>query len=207
MNNSLTGQVNIEFNQSALIQYVLGSIFACVGLFLLLQIKTVPFWFSLIFLGVGILIIIIAKSIHTVINQNAKKIMIVTSGITGKKTVEIGFDQVREVAVVESISRNNSKSGGTTSTHSYTLTLRCVDGNDYQLKSVSQSFTIAGFEVGPSPRKNLAEKGTQLANIIGVKFVDQRLPSVGEVLNVMSAAVKESIAKAQAEKIAKESEK
>lgn len=187
----------LVLKQSAIGGIIMGAAFVVVGLLVAIFFSKTD-WKILILSGVfilfGLVSVLLTKFITVKIDKSTNKITILHSGILGKKSYDLAIDQLKEVAVEESVSVNYSNQNNQNSTlmngsgtqRSYNLVFYLMNGQGIpvQMDSSSLPISINGLSLGMLTARNKnIELGNKIAVFIGVPFVDRRPPGIADVVS------------------------
>ncbi len=181
--------------QKSFMPYVIGVIFTVVGLYLLLiftQKNAKSTIIGLIFVMAGIIPVVFNKFMTIVLDKTTRIITIVNTGLLGKKTETMTFDELKEVAIEEYVTTSTAGNSMPRNQLSYNLVLYKKDGQGFPIHIDSPSSTFIGsfpvldlFKV----RNTIMEMGNKIAVFIGVPFIDRRPPTLTEVVSNISTTM------------------
>lgn len=164
---------------------------------------------SIIFILISLLVVVSTKFITLIIDKTSKRITITSKGLMRHSSQNIAIDQVKEVAIEESVTLVRTNNSSTTNSGTFNLSssnpgmrkqvnyvlifyLKDGQGIPVQIDSPA-SFSVGGLPIGDYlVRNKIIELGNKIANFIAVPFKDNRPPTVNEVITGVVNTVKNS---------------
>ena len=157
-------------------------------------------WLGLIALAIGILILLLNKSITLIADGNIRQIRITKKSLLGASDNSYSFNDIKDVMIEEDHDYERDSDGDRKEKITYVLIFNFNNG--YQeainLSSGSSNFSAGGINMSRFSKNNAVMRiGQRMAEVIGVPFNHKRhgdmdigdvVSSVGEVIKQVKQA-------------------
>ena len=191
-------QTYLECKKSALVGYIVAGLLmigGVVAVILMLIQSASDWWFGLIALAIGIVILLLNKSITLIADGNLRQIRIAKKSLLGASDNAYSFNDIKEVMIEEDRDYERDSDGDRKERITYVLIFNFNNGYQEAIKlsSGSSNFSVGGINMSRFSQNNAMMRiGQRMAEVIGVPFNHKRrgdmdigdvVTSVGEVIN------------------------
>jgi hypothetical protein len=183
----------------SLLTFGIGIVFALVGIFMLITSSSVPLWFSIIFLGIGLLVIITAKMTTVTIDKSSSKLSLKKQGLLGTKIEEYGTNQIKELQLRQSIQYYTNRGGSRGQRLVTNLYFVLKENKEVLLTSGSISGVGMWGFFNSQKISNEEKIGQEISTFLSIPFQVYRPSTVGEMLSTVKGAIEEGMAKSKSE--------
>ena len=196
-------QTYLECKKSALVGYIVAGLLMIGGLvavILMLIQSASDWWFGLIALAIGIVILLLNKSITLIADGNLRQIRIAKKSLLGASDNAYSFNDIKEVMIEEDRDYERDSDGDRKERITYVLIFNFNNGYQEAIKlsSGSSNFSVGGINMSRFSQNNAMMRiGQRMAEVIGVPFNHKRrgdmdigdvVSSVGEVIKQVKQA-------------------
>jgi hypothetical protein len=196
-------QTYLECKKSALVGYIVAGLLmigGVVAVILMLIQSASDWWFGLIALAIGIVILLLNKSITLIADGNLRQIRIAIKSLLGASDNSYSFNDIKEVMIEEDRDYERDSDGDRKERITYVLIFNFNNGYQEAIKlsSGSSNFSVGGINMSRFSQNNAMMRiGQRMAEVIGVPFNHKRrgdmdigdvVSSVGEVIKQVKQA-------------------
>ena len=196
-------QTYLECKKSALVGYIVAGLLmigGVVAVILMLIQSASDWWFGLIALAIGIVILLLNKSITLIADGNLRQIRIAKKSLLGASDNAYSFNDIKEVMIEEDRDYERDSDGDRKERITYVLIFNFNNGYQEAIKlsSGSSNFSVGGINMSRFSQNNAMMRiGQRMAEVIGVPFNHKRrgdmdigdvVSSVGEVIKQVKQA-------------------
>jgi hypothetical protein len=196
-------QTYLECKKSALVGYIVAGLLmigGVVAVILMLIQSASDWWFGLIALAIGIVILLLNKSITLIADGNLRQIRIAKKSLLGASDNSYSFNDIKEVMIEEDRDYERDSDGDRKMRITYVLIFNFNNGYQEAIKlsSGSSNFSVGGINMSRFSQNNAMMRiGQRMAEVIGVPFNHKRrgdmdigdvVSSVGEVIKQVKQA-------------------
>ena len=196
-------QTYLECKKSALVGYIVAGLLmigGVVAVILMLIQSASNWWFGLIALAIGIVILLLNKSITLIADGNLRQIRIAKKSLLGASDNAYSFNDIKEVMIEEDRDYERDSDGDRKERVTYVLIFNFNNGYQEAIKlsSGSSNFSVGGINMSRFSQNNAMMRiGQRMAEVIGVPFNHKRrgdmdigdvVSSVGEVIKQVKQA-------------------
>ena len=196
-------QTYLECKKSALVGYIVAGLLmigGVVAVILMLIQSASDWWFGLIALAIGIVILLLNKSITLIADGNLRQIRIAKKSLLGASDNAYSFNDIKEVMIEEDRDYERDSDGDRKERITYVLIFNFNNGYQEAIKlsSGSSNFSVGGINMSRFSQNNAVMRiGQRMAEVIGVPFNHKRrgdmdigdvVSSVGEVIKQVKQA-------------------
>ena len=196
-------QTYLECKKSALVGYIVAGLLmigGVVAVILMLIQSASDWWFGLIALAIGIVILLLNKSITLIADANVRQIRITKKSLLGASDNSYSFNDIKEVMIEEDRDYERDSDGDRKMRITYVLIFNFNNGYQEAIKlsSGSSNFSVGGVNMSRFSQNNAMMRiGQRMAEVIGVPFNHKRrgdmdigdvVSSVGEVIKQVKQA-------------------
>ena len=196
-------QTYLECKKSALVGYIVAGLLiigGVVAVILMLIQSASDWWFGLIALAIGIVILLLNKSITLIADGNLRQIRIAIKSLLGASDNSYSFNDIKEVMIEEDRDYERDSDGDRKERVTYVLIFNFNNGYQEAIKlsSGSSNFSVGGINMSRFSQNNAMMRiGQRMAEVIGVPFNHKRrgdmdigdvVSSVGEVIKQVKQA-------------------
>jgi len=196
-------QTYLECKKSALVGYIVAGLLmigGVVAVILMLIQSASDWWFGLIALAIGIVILLLNKSITLIADGNLRQIRIAKKSLLGASDNAYSFNDIKEVMIEEDRDYERDSDGDRKMRITYVLIFNFNNGYQEAIKlsSGSTNFSVGGINISRFSQNNAMMRiGQRMAEVIGVPFNHKRrgdmdigdvVSSVGEVIKQVKQA-------------------
>ena len=196
-------QTYLECKKSALVGYIVAGLLMIGGVvtvILMLIQSASDWWFGLIALAIGIVILLLNKSITLIADGNLRQIRIAKKSLLGASDNAYSFNDIKEVMIEEDRDYERDSDGDRKERITYVLIFNFNNGYQEAIKlsSGSSNFSVGGINMSRFSQNNAMMRiGQRMAEVIGVPFNHKRrgdmdigdvVSSVGEVIKQVKQA-------------------
>ena len=197
-------QTYLECKKSALVGYIISGLLMVGGVaamvFMLIQSSS-QWWLGLIAEAIGILILLLNKSITLIADGNIKQVKIATKSLLGASDNAYAFQDIKEIVIEEDRQYERDSDGDRKDKTSYVLIFNFHNGYQEALNLTpgsSSNIAVNGVNMSRFSQNNAVMNiGQRLSEVIGVPFNHKRrgdmdlsdvVNSVGEVVRQVKQA-------------------
>ena len=206
-------QTYLECKKSALVGYIVAGLLmigGVVAVILMLIQSASDWWFGLIALAIGIVILLLNKSITLIADGNLRQIRIAKKSLLGASDNAYSFNDIKEVMIEEDRDYERDSDGDRKERITYVLIFNFNNGYQEAIKlsSGSSNFSVGGINMSRFSQNNAMMRiGQRMAEVIGVPFNHKRrgdmdigdvVSSVGEVIKQVKQAKQDNQNRPQA---------
>ena len=206
-------QTYLECKKSALVGYIVAGLLmigGVVAVILMLIQSASDWWFGLIALAIGIVILLLNKSITLIADGNLRQIRIAKKSLLGASDNAYSFNDIKEVMIEEDRDYERDSDGDRKMRITYVLIFNFNNGYQEAIKlsSGSTNFSVGGINISRFSQNNAMMRiGQRMAEVIGVPFNHKRrgdmdigdvVSSVGEVIKQVKQAKQDNQNRPQA---------
>ena len=196
-------QTYLECKKSALVGYIVAGLLmigGVVAVILMLIQSASDWWLGLIALAIGIVILLLNKSITLIADGNLRQIRIAKKSLLGASDNAYSFNDIKEVMIEEDRDYERDSDGDRKMRITYVLIFNFNNGYQEAIKlsSGSSNFSVGGINMSRFSQNNAMMRiGQRMAEVIGVPFNHKRrgdmdigdvVSSVGEVIKQVKQA-------------------
>ena len=196
-------QTYLECKKSALVGYIVAGLLmigGVVAVILMLIQSASDWWFGLIALIIGVVILLLNKSITLIADGNLRQIRIAKKSLLGASDNAYSFNDIKEVMIEEDRDYERDSDGDRKMRITYVLIFNFNNGYQEAIKlsSGSSNFSVGGINMSRFSQNNAMMRiGQRMAEVIGVPFNHKRrgdmdigdvVSSVGEVIKQVKQA-------------------
>ena len=196
-------QTYLECKKSALVGYIVAGLLmigGVVAVILMLIQSASDWWFGLIALAIGIVILLLNKSITLIADGNLRQIRIAKKSLLGASDNAYSFNDIKEVMIEEDRDYERDSDGDRKERITYVLIFNFNNGYQEAIKlsSGSSNFSVGGINMSRFSQNNAMMRiGQRMAEVIGIPFNHKRrgdmdigdvVSSVGEVIKQVKQA-------------------
>ena len=196
-------QTYLECKKSALVGYIVAGLLmigGVVAVILMLIQSASDWWLGLIALAIGIVILLLNKSITLIADGNLRQIRIAIKSLLGASDNSYSFNDIKEVMIEEDREYERDSDGDRKERITYVLIFNFNNGYQEAIKlsSGSSNFSVGGINMSRFSQNNAMMRiGQRMAEVIGVPFNHKRrgdmdigdvVSSVGEVIKQVKQA-------------------
>ena len=196
-------QTYLECKKSALVGYIVAGLLmigGVVAVILMLIQSASDWWLGLIALIIGVVILLLNKSITLIADGNLRQIRIAKKSLLGASDNAYSFNDIKEVMIEEDRDYERDSDGDRKMRITYVLIFNFNNGYQEAIKlsSGSSNFSVGGINMSRFSQNNAVMRiGQRMAEVIGVPFNHKRrgdmdigdvVSSVGEVIKQVKQA-------------------
>ena len=196
-------QTYLECKKSALVGYIVAGLLmigGVVAVILMLIQSASDWWLGLIALIIGVVILLLNKSITLIADGNLRQIRIAIKSLLGASDNSYSFNDIKEVMIEEDRDYERDSDGDRKERITYVLIFNFNNGYQEAIKlsSGSSNFSVGGINMSRFSQNNAMMRiGQRMAEVIGVPFNHKRrgdmdigdvVSSVGEVIKQVKQA-------------------
>ena len=196
-------QTYLECKKSALVGYIVAGLLmigGVVAVILMLIQSASDWWLGLIALVIGVVILLLNKSITLIADGNLRQIRIAKKSLLGASDNAYSFNDIKEVMIEEDRDYERDSDGDRKERITYVLIFNFNNGYQEAIKlsSGSSNFSVGGINMSRFSQNNAMMRiGQRMAEVIGVPFNHKRrgdmdigdvVSSVGEVIRQVKQA-------------------
>lgn len=197
-------QTYLECKKSALVGYIVSGLLmvgGVVAMILMLIQSSSQWWVGLIALAIGIVILLLTKSITLIADGNIKQVKIATKSLLGASDNAYAFQDIKEIVIEEDRQYERDSDGDRKDKTSYVLIFNFHNGYQEALNLTpgsSSNIAVNGVNMSRFSQNNAVMNiGQRLSEVIGVPFNHKRrgdmdlsdvVNSVGEVVRQVKQA-------------------
>lgn len=196
-------QTYLECKKSALVGYIVAGLLmigGVVAVILMLIQSASDWWLGLIALIIGVVILLLNKSITLIADGNLRQIRIAKKSLLGASDNAYSFNDIKEVMIEEDRDYERDSDGDRKERITYVLIFNFNNGYQEAIKlsSGSSNFSVGGINMSRFSQNNAMMRiGQRMAEVIGVPFNHKRrgdmdigdvVSSVGEVIKQVKQA-------------------
>ena len=196
-------QTYLECKKSALVGYIVAGLLmigGVVAVILMLIQSASDWWLGLIALIIGVVILLLNKSVTLIADGNLRQIRIAKKSLLGASDNAYSFNDIEEVMIEEDRDYEQDSDGDRKMRITYFLIFNFNNGYQEAIKlsSGSSNFSVGGINMSRFSQNNAVMRiGQRMAEVIGVPFNHKRrgdmdigdvVSSVGEVIKQVKQA-------------------
>ena len=196
-------QTYLECKKSALVGYIVAGLLmigGVVAVILMLIQSASDWWLGLIALAIGVVVLLLNKSITLIADGNLRQIRIAKKSLLGASDNAYSFNDIKEVMIEEDRDYERDSDGDRKMRITYVLIFNFNNGYQEAIKlsSGSSNFSVGGINMSRFSQNNAMMRiGQRMAEVIGVPFNHKRrgdmdigdvVSSVGEVIKQVKQA-------------------
>ena len=194
-------QTYLECKKSALVGYIVAGLLmigGVVAVILMLIQSASDWWLGLIALAIGIVILLLNKSITLIADGNLRQIRIAKKSLLGASDNAYSFNDIKEVMIEEDRDYERDSDGDRKMRITYVLIFNFNNGYQEAINLKRSSSSVGGLNMSRFSQNNAMMRiGQRMAEVIGVPFNHKRrgdmdigdvVSSVGEVIKQVKQA-------------------
>ena len=194
-------QTYLECKKSALVGYIVAGLLmigGVVAVILMLIQSASDWWFGLIALAIGVVILLLNKSITLIADGNLRQIRIAKKSLLGASDNAYSFNDIKEVMIEEDRDYERDSDGDRKERITYVLIFNFNNGYQEAINLARSSSSVGGLNMSRFSQNNAVMRiGQRMAEVIGVPFNHKRrgdmdigdvVSSVGEVIRQVKQA-------------------
>ena len=194
-------QTYLECKKSALVGYIVAGLLmigGVVAVILMLIQSASDWWLGLIALAIGIVILLLNKSITLIADGNLRQIRIAKKSLLGASDNAYSFNDIKEVMIEEDRDYERDSDGDRKMRITYVLIFNFNNGYQEAINLKRSSSSVGGLNMSRFSQNNAVMRiGQRMAEVIGVPFNHKRrgdmdigdvVSSVGEVIKQVKQA-------------------
>ena len=197
-------QTYLECKKSALVGYIVSGLLMVGGVaavILMLMQSASQWWLGLIALVIGIVILLLNKSITLIADGNIRQIRIAKKSLLGASDNSYSFNDIKYVMIEEDRDYDRDSDGDRKERITYVLIFNFNNGYQEAINlrpGTSSNVSVGGLNMSRFSQNNAVMRiGQRMAEVIGVPFNHKRrgdmdigdvVSSVGEVIKQVKQA-------------------
>ena len=194
-------QTYLECKKSALVGYIVSGLLMVGGVakvIIMLMQSASQWWFGLIALAIGVVILLLNKSITLTADGNVRQIRIAKKSLLGASDNAYSFNDIKEVMIEEDRDYERDSDGDRKERITYVLIFNFNNGYQEAINLTRSSSSVGGLNMSRFSQNNAVMRiGQRMAEVIGVPFNHKRrgdmdigdvVSSVGEVIRQVKQA-------------------
>ena len=194
-------QTYLECKKSALVGYIVAGLLmigGVVAVILMLIQSASDWWLGLIALAIGVVILLLNKSITLIADGNLRQIRIAKKSLLGASDNAYSFNDIKEVMIEEDRDYERDSDGDRKMRITYVLIFNFNNGYQEAINLTRSSSSVGGLNMSRFSQNNAVMRiGQRMAEVIGVPFNHKRrgdmdigdvVSSVGEVIRQVKQA-------------------
>ena len=194
-------QTYLECKKSALMGYIFSGLLTVgggVAIVPMLMQSASNWWLGLIALAIGIVILLLNKSITLIADGNVRQIRIAKKSLLGASDNAYSFNDIKEVMIEEDRDYERDSDGDRKMRITYVLIFNFNNGYQEAINLTRSSSSVGGLNMSRFSQNNAVMRiGQRMAEVIGVPFNHKRrgdmdigdvVSSVGEVIKQVKQA-------------------
>ena len=194
-------QTYLECKKSALVGYIVSGLLMVGGVatvIIMLMQSASQWWFGLIALAIGVVILLLNKSITLIADGNLRQIRIAKKSLLGASDNAYSFNDIKEVMIEEDRDYERDSDGDRKMRITYVLIFNFNNGYQEAINLTRSSSSVGGLNMSRFSQNNAVMRiGQRMAEVIGVPFNHKRrgdmdigdvVSSVGEVIRQVKQA-------------------
>ena len=194
-------QTYLECKKSALVGYIVAGLLmigGVVAVILMLIQSASDWWLGLIALAIGVVILLLNKSITLIADGNLRQIRIAKKSLLGASDNAYSFNDIKEVMIEEDRDYERDSDGDRKMRITYVLIFNFNNGYQEAINLKRSSSSVGGINMSRFSQNNAVMRiGQRMAEVIGVPFNHKRrgdmdigdvVSSVGEVIKQVKQA-------------------
>ena len=193
-------QTYLECKKSALVGYIVSGLLMVGGVaamvFMLIQSSS-QWWLGLIAEAIGILILLLNKSITLIADGNIRQIRIAKKSLLGASDNSYSFNDIKEVMIEEDRNYERDTDGDRKERITYVLIFNFNNGYQEAINLTggsSSNVSVGGLNMSRFSQNNAVMRiGQRMAEVIGVPFNHKRRGDMdlGDVVNSVGEVIKQ----------------
>ena len=194
-------QTYLECKKSALVGYIVAGLLmigGVVAVILMLIQSASDWWLGLIALIIGVVILLLNKSITLTADGNVRQIRIAKKSLLSASDNAYSFNDIKEVMIEEDRDYERDSDGDRKERITYVLIFNFNNGYQEAINLARSSSSVGGLNMSRFSQNNAVMRiGQRMAEVIGVPFNHKRrgdmdigdvVSSVGEVIKQVKQA-------------------
>ena len=194
-------QTYLECKKSALVGYIVSGLLMVGGVatvIIMLMQSASQWWFGLIAMAIGVVILLLNKSITLIADGNLRQIRIAKKSLLGASDNAYSFNDIKEVMIEEDRDYERDSDGDRKERITYVLIFNFNNGYQEAINLARSSSSVGGLNMSRFSQNNAVMRiGQRMAEVIGVPFNHKRrgdmdigdvVSSVGEVIRQVKQA-------------------
>ena len=197
-------QTYLECKKSALVGYIVSGLLmvgGVVAVILMLMQSASQWWLGLIALVIGIVILLLNKSITLIADGNIRQIRIAKKSLLGASDNSYSFNDIKDVMIEEDRDYDRDSDGDRKERITYVLIFNFNNGYQEAINltpGTSSNVSVGGLNMSRFSQNNAVMRiGQRMAEVIGVPFNHKRrgdmdigdvVSSVGQVIRQVKQA-------------------
>ena len=193
-------QTYLECKKSALVGYIISGLLMVGGVaamvFMLIQSSS-QWWLGLIAEAIGILILLLNKSITLIADGNIRQIRIAKKSLLGASDNSYSFNDIKEVMIEEDRNYERDTDGDRKERITYVLIFNFNNGYQEAINLTggsSSNVSVGGLNMSRFSQNNAVMRiGQRMAEVIGIPFNHKRRGDMdlGDVVNSVGEVIKQ----------------
>ena len=190
-------QTYLECKKSALVGYIVAGLLiigGVVAVILMLIQSASNWWFGLIALAIGVVILLLNQSITLVADGNLRQIRIAKKSLLGASDNAYSFNDIKEVMIEEDRDYERDSDGDRKMRITYVLIFNFNNGYQEAINLKRSSSSVGGLNMSRFSQNNAVMKiGQRMAEVIGVPFNHKRRGDmdIGDVVSSVGEVIKQ----------------
>ena len=193
-------QTYLECKKSALVGYIVAGLLmigGVVAVILMLVQSASDWWLGLIALAIGIVILLLNKSITLIADGNLRQVKISTKSLLGGSNNAYAFDDIKGIVIEEDRQYERDSDGDRKDRTSYVLIFNFHNGYQEAINLTpgsSSNISVGGVNMSRFSQNNaIMNIGQRLSEVIGVPFNHKRHGDMdlGDVVNSVGEVIKQ----------------
>ena len=193
-------QTYLECKKSALVGYIVSGLLMVGGVatvIIMLMQSTSQWWFGLIALAIGVVILLLNKSITLIADGNLRQIRIAKKSLLGASDNAYSFNDIKEVMIEEDRDYERDSDGDRKERVTYVLIFNFNNGYQEAINLTggsSSNVSVGGLNMSRFSQNNAVMRiGQRMAEVIGVPFNHKRRGDMdlGDVVNSVGEVIKQ----------------
>ena len=193
-------QTYLECKKSALVGYIISGLLMVGGvaaMVLMLIQSSSQWWLGLIAEAIGILILLLNKSITLIADGNIRQIRIAKKSLLGASDNSYSFNDIKEVMIEEDRNYERDTDGDRKERITYVLIFNFNNGYQEAINLTggsSSNVSVGGLNMSRFSQNNAVMRiGQRMAEVIGVPFNHKRRGDMdlGDVVNSVGEVIKQ----------------
>ena len=193
-------QTYLECKKSALVGYIVSGLLMVGGVatvIIMLMQSTSQWWFGLIALAIGVVILLLNKSITLIADGNLRQIRIAKKSLLGASDNAYSFNDIKEVMIEEDRDYERDSDGDRKERITYVLIFNFNNGYQEAINLTggsSSNVSVGGLNMSRFSQNNAVMRiGQRMAEVIGVPFNHKRRGDMdlGDVVNSVGEVIKQ----------------
>ena len=193
-------QTYLECKKSALVGYIVSGLLmvgGVVAVILMLMQSASQWWLGLIALVIGIVILLLNKSITLIADGNIRQIRIAKKSLLGASDNSYSFNDIKDVMIEEDRDYDRDSDGDRKERITYVLIFNFNNGYQEAINltpGTSSNVSVGGLNMSRFSQNNAVMRiGQRMAEVIGVPFNHKRRGDmdIGDVVSSVGEVIKQ----------------